>query len=210
MYTDALLTSTTRGEELSYVTRHFRDLQGMRMAPAWAALLLLAIVSASIGLSRGHVAGVGILIIALFFAVWLPWSGAWYKRHYGLVANLAPQYVPGLSWAMIAFLVVFVGTGIFGRLDAYRGVLNMWICLLFTLPVCFYPAPASIPIRLRRALYIVGTLAIFSTIGSVPFLHESKWLLLAVITATLLLLNLYDHWLLNQLLTRNQPESSHD
>jgi hypothetical protein len=42
MHNDALLTSTTRGEELSYVTKHFRDLQGMRMAPAWAALLLLA------------------------------------------------------------------------------------------------------------------------------------------------------------------------
>ena len=210
MHNDALLTSATRGAELSYVTKHFRDLEGMRMAPAWAGLLLLAILSASIGLSRGHAAGAAILIIALFFTVWLPWSSAWYKRHYGLVATPPNQYVPGLSWAMIAFLVVFAGTMIFSNLDAYRGALNMWTCLLFTLPVCFYPAPASIPIRLPRALYIVGSLAIFSTVGSFPFLHESKWILLGVITATPLLLNLYDHWLLNQLLTRNQPESSHD
>ena len=61
-------------------------------------------------------------------------------------------------------------------------------------------------------LYIAGSAAIFFAILSVPFvplLHSSKWLLLEIVCTTLLVLSLYDHWLLNHLLSA-RPEVSYD
>jgi hypothetical protein len=81
---------------------------------------------------------------------------------------------------------------------------------MFTLPPCCYPTPSSPFIRLRRALYIAGSATIFFTVGSVPFLHPSEWLVISGICATLLLLSLYDHWLLHHLFHGGTAEPSND
>ena len=39
MNTDALLAASHGGDELRYVTEHFRDLQGLRLAPVWVLLM---------------------------------------------------------------------------------------------------------------------------------------------------------------------------
>jgi hypothetical protein len=228
MEADAVLATTRRGEELRYVTEHFRDMQGMRTAPVWAALLLLSGLSAYIRLSRWHAVDLAICIFVLFVAVWLPWSNALYKRRYGMVANATPQPKPlsildpnptprwhssGYLWAMLILLAVFIGTSLFRGLDMYRGALNLWIVLLFTLPRCFYSTPANGFIRFRRALYITGSSIIFTAIAAIPFLHaphSAKWPLLETISATLLILSLYDHWLLNTLMTGGHREASYD
>jgi hypothetical protein len=36
--------ASNHGQELRHLTVHFRDLQGLRMAPFWGALLLLTIL----------------------------------------------------------------------------------------------------------------------------------------------------------------------
>jgi hypothetical protein len=221
MHTEATLAGRRHGEELSYVTEHFRDLQGMRVAPFPAAFLLLIGVATSIRLSRWHIADLTVLILVLFFAVWQPWSKAWYKRHYGFV-EISPRQpsAPGLHWAMLALLAVWAGTMVFRSLDPYRSSVNMLCFLFFVLPKCFYPASVSILIRLRRALYITSALVILAiiwrtvairyTIGRAPFPDSSKWLALTGILATILLLSLYDHWLLHHLLINPRREPSHD
>ena len=158
-----------------------------------------------------HVLEIAILLLVLFVVVWLPWSNAWYNRRYGTVEKpTIPPSAPGLFWAMIALIAIAAGTMVVPSLDPYRGSLNLWVVLLYTLPRCFYFAPATIVIRLRRALYIAGSLSIIFLIGSLLFLHPSKWIMLAALCSTLLLLNLYDHWLLDHLLNDTRPEPSRD
>jgi hypothetical protein len=41
MQAATLSEASGQGQKLRYLTAHFRDLQGLRMAPFWAALLLL-------------------------------------------------------------------------------------------------------------------------------------------------------------------------
>ena len=41
MQTATLSDASSQGQELRYLTAHFRDLQGFRMAPFWGALLVL-------------------------------------------------------------------------------------------------------------------------------------------------------------------------
>lgn len=229
VHTDTLLASTRRGEELRYVTEHFHDLQGLYFAWFWAGLLFLCFLSSSTQLSRGHILIVAVSIIALFLPVGVPCNHAWYKR-YGMVQNRGPEFYPsrplsildtnpaprrrssGLFWAWLGIWAIFVGTGLFRGLDAHLSALNLWVALWLTVPRCFYPAPANGFIQLLRALYVAGSAAIFFAIFSVPFvplLHSSKLLLLEIICATLLVLSLYDHWLLNHLLTA-RPEVSYD
>jgi|SRR5271170_4495762 len=224
--TDAFPATTRRGEELRYVTEHFHDLQGLYFPWFWAGLLFLGLLSSSTHLSREHTLIIAAGILALFLAIGIPCTHAWYKR-YGMVENRAlPQARPlsilgdnparrrtlGLFWTSLGILAVFVGTGLCRGLDSYRSDLNLSVALLPTLTRCFYPAPAKSFVQLRRALYIVGSAAIFLAIlcvPFVPFLHSPKWLLLEIVCATLLVLSLYDHWLLNHLLTA-RPEVSND
>ncbi len=224
--TDVLSATTRRGEKLRYVTEHFRDLQGLYFAWLWAGVLFLGLLSSSTRISREHVLIIAAGILALFLGIGIPCTHAWYKR-YGMVENRAlpesrpltllgtnpaPRSSPGLLWALLGVLAVFFGTGLFRGLDSYRGALNLSVALLPTLTRCFYAAPANGSIQLRRVLYIAGSATIFFAILSVPFvpiLHSSKWLLLEIVCATLLVLSLYDHWLLNHLLTA-RPEVSYD
>jgi hypothetical protein len=209
MQAEALPDPSSPGGELRYVTEHFLSLQGLRVAPLWAAFLLDAIVSPLFQPTRRHAAEMLIFVIAIA-ALWLPWSHAWYRRHYGTIVKSAPQPVPGLAFTIVVFMIVFAGSALFHSLDRYRGALNLWIVLMFTLPPCCYLGAPSLLIRLRRALYITASVAIFFTVGSVPFLHPSKWLVISGICTTLLLLSLYDHWLLHHLLHGGIAEPSDD
>jgi hypothetical protein len=227
--TDTLLATTRRGDELRYVTEHFRDLQGLYLALVWAGLLVLGFLRSSTQLSRVHIVLVAVSIVVLFLSLGVPCIHAWYKR-YGMVKsraleisqsnplsileiNPAPRLgASGLFWTWLGISIVFVGAGLFRGLDTYRSVLNLWVVLLLTVPKCFYPAPANGFIQLRRALYIAGSATIFFAILNVsfmPLLHLSKWLLLDIVCTTLLILSLYDHWLLSHLLCA-RPGNSYD
>jgi hypothetical protein len=217
---DAIAGLSRRAEELRYVTEHFRDLQGLYFAWFCGGLLALLLLSSSGRISRGHL----LIVAACFFALLLagiPCIRAWYRR-YGVVERHDPEtqrtwppsilnertaprrFASGLFWMALGIWAIFVGMGLFRSLDAYRGVLNLWIALLFTMPRCFYPAPANGFIQLRRALYIVGSAIIFFTIFSFPFVPAVRHLGMVVpeiVCATLLVLSVYDHWLLGHLLS---------
>ncbi len=227
MQSETLIATTRRGEELRYVTEHFRDLQGLYFASVWAGLLMLVLLCSPTRPSGIHLLFV-FGIAALFPLVGVPLAHAWYKR-YGMVKgtpeiqyprplsilDTSPprrRYAPGLVVVMSGIWIVFTGTILFHRLDEYRAALNLWIVLVLTVPRCFYPAPAIPSIQLRRVLYITCSAIIFFSVLSVPFmgpLHSSGWLLLEIVCATLLVLSLYDHWLLSHLL-RARPEAFYD
>jgi hypothetical protein len=228
MHTDALPATTRRAEELRYVTEHFGDLQGLYFAWLWAGLLLLFVLRAPGRISREYLLIGTVSLFALFLLVGIPSIRARYRR-YGVVETRDPQMVqpkplsildtspaprrsPGLLWAWLGIFAVFVGAGLFRDLDRYRGALNLWFVLWLTVPKCFYPVPANGFIHLRRFLYIAGSATIFFTILSVPIVplfHSSRWLLPEIVCATLLVLSLYDHWLLNHLLSA-RPEVSYE
>ena len=88
MQTDALLATTRRGDELRYVTEHFRDLQGLYLAWVWAGLLVLCFLRSSTLLSRAHIVIVAVSIVVLFLSLGVPYIHAWYER-YGVVKSRA-------------------------------------------------------------------------------------------------------------------------
>jgi hypothetical protein len=212
MGTEALLAVDRRGNKLQYITQHFGDLQGLRLAPLWAAFLLLAGLSVSMHLSRWQSAGIAILILVLLVPVWLRFINAWYRRHYGMVVA-KPSEEPlsrGSWWTWVAIISTFGLTLLFRNLDRYMGDLKLWPFLILTVPRCFDSTPPDIVVRLRRVLYFAGSLAIVIIIGGVPLLHLSKWVVVAGLSGTLLLLSFYDHWLFAYVLGDSAQWSSHD
>jgi hypothetical protein len=212
MQTAALPSTDVPGDELRYVTEHFRDLQGLRFAPFWTAGLLVSIVLPFFPLSRSHVVMLVIGFLALA-AIWIPWSHAWYRRNYGTIeAPVRRQSAPGLRIVFIAFLIVFlivfIRNALFSSLDRYPAAFNLWLVLFWMLPICFYAGPPTLRIRLRCVLYRAGCLILFFIPGSITFLHPSKWLVISSICGTLLVLSLYDHWLLRHFLHPGTPEVS--
>lgn len=75
-----------RGRELQYLTEHYDDLQGLRVAPAWA---VFAVLEAWIGGSRpGGALWIALILFASlgWLAVkWAAWAKGWYERRYGVV-----------------------------------------------------------------------------------------------------------------------------
>jgi hypothetical protein len=185
-----------------------RELQGLRLAPFWIGALFAALVMPLFSFSSLRAMETLIVCFVAFGAIWIPWSGAWYRRRYGTIVSPARRRAPYLTAAMIVFLIIFAGSAVFSALDRYRGALNLWVVLIPILPTCFYVVPPSPLIRLRRALYIAGSVTILLFVGSVPFSHPSKWLLLSTVSSTLLILSLYDHWLLRHFLHEGTSEIS--
>ncbi len=232
MQTDAMLGMSLRGEELRYVTAHFRDLQGLRTAPLWAELLILAGMASSDVLSRQHLVATALAIILLNFA-WLFWSRRFYERRFGvvtaperpvpsgLISIMHPEVPPSPGvrdygnrsghQAVIFFLyALYLVPEIFRRFDHRSGQFGLLAVAFFLLPRCFFPAPANGLIRLRRTLSFAGSMIILAVYLSYLFAQVGKWPYLAALFATLLLLDIYDHWLLTRLLRSGSAEASYE
>ena len=95
MQTATLSDASSQGQQLRYLTAHFRDLQGLRMAPFWLALLVLTSLAKTGSVSRGHLSWAAVVLIAAQFG-WLHLSGRWYERRYGVVKEPEPAVPSGL------------------------------------------------------------------------------------------------------------------
>jgi hypothetical protein len=220
--TDAMVAMGRRGEELKYVTEHFRDLQGLYFAWLWGGMLVLLMLSSSGRISRRHLLIVTASFLALFLLVGIPCIRAWYRR-YGVVERRDPEIQSTWPLSILnekpaprpraqgsAALLILAswflteGMALFRSTDGYLGVLNLWFALVLTIPRCFfYPTPNGF-IQLRRATYIVGSAVIFFIIFSYPYVPAVRHLGMRVpeiICGTLVALSLYDHWLLRHLLS---------
>lgn len=229
MRTDLLTNSDERSEELRYVTSHFKDLQGLRLAPVWAAFLVLSGAGPSLRhllLWQRAAAGLAIILPSL---AWLIWSNRWYEHRYGrvtipertissgFISILHPGAKPGelqnhsAVFVTYIFMALSLAPHLFHRFDGRFGSqIGMLSLILFVVPRCIYATTDNSQVRLRQALSIAGAGVICAVYGSYLIAQIGEWSYLAFTCATLLLLDLYDHWLLTRLLSGGRAEHSYE
>jgi hypothetical protein len=225
--------ASTEGQELRYVTAHFRDLQGLRMAPFWGALLVLTSLAKTGSFSRGHLFWAAVVLIAAQFG-WLHLSGRWYERRYGVVKEPEPPVPSGLISIMhlearpqraanrrYGYLsginaVLFLGWALTIVPDIFRGhnvrpgYLAMLVTAYQVFPRCIYPVTNNWSVFLRRILAATALIAMVGIYLEYRFARMDLWTWMALLLSLLLLLDLYDHWLLNHLLGSDFTEGSHE
>jgi hypothetical protein len=237
MQVEILADTSRRGRELRYVTAHFRDLQGLRMAPFWVVLLALTHLARVGAASRGHLAIAALGAGAACFG-WVYLCGQWYERRYGVVKNEVPVY-------NYSGLITIFGTEkpqtysqYYGYIDADQKVVFLLyaFCLLFDIfhshifpgisdpsiffgmvagwlvtPRWIYPVTSDLSIRLRR-VFAIGAFIVFICIDAGYLLAQMMqwWSAMYAALFIFLLLDLYDHWLLSHLLNGASREWSHE
>jgi hypothetical protein len=220
-----------QGQELRYLTAHFRDLQGLRMAPFWGALLVLTSLAKASSFSTGHLAWAAVVCTAAQFG-WLHLSGRWYERRYGVVKEpeirvrsglisimhpeALPTHAPNYGYRSGTFAVLFLiwsltlVPGIFLGHNAQPGTLAMLVTAYQVVPRCFYPVTKDWSVLLRRVFAVTAVITMVGTFISYRLNQMSLWTWMALLLSFLLLLDIYDHWLLNHLISGDFTERSHE
>jgi hypothetical protein len=224
---------SSQGQELRYLTTHFRDLQGLRMAPFWGALLVLTSLAKTVSFSRGHLFWTAVVLIAAQFG-WLHLSGRWYERRYGIVKEPEPPVPSGLISIMqpeapignplrrrygylsdvnaVLFLLwalTFVPDMFLGH-HTQPGLFAALLAVYQLFPRCIYPVTGNWAVLLRRILAVTAMIAMIGIYLEFRFAQMNLWTWMAALFSVLLLLDLYDHWLLNHLLSGDFTERSHE
>lgn len=235
MQAATLEDASSRGQALRYLTAHFRDLQGLRMAPFWLALLVLTSLAKTGSFSRGHLAWAAAVLIAAQFG-WLHLSGLWYERRYGVVKEPEPAVPSGLISIMHPEATSRSAANPLARRYGYLSGVNAVLCLLwaftfvpdlflghhtqpgmFALLVatyqvfarCICPVTNNWSVLLRRILAATAIIAMVGIYLDYRFARMDLLTWMAWMFSFLLLLDLYDHWLLNHLLSGDFAERSH-
>jgi hypothetical protein len=228
--TNVLLDASRRGEELRYVTAHFRDLQGLRMAPFWAALMLLTCLETLSPHPQPHLAMVAFAIV-LCTLPWVYWSGRWYERRYGVVTapempvrsgmisimNPEPPLSRGPNYQYFGMqAIIFLIWALSLAPEIFRhgrgnpsGFILLTVAFL-VVPRCFYRAPDVAIIRFRRVLSVTSLVAIFAASLGFQFGRVGIWPYMMAMCTVFLLLDLYDHWLLTHLLSGPSVEGTNE
>jgi hypothetical protein len=206
-----------RDDELRYVTQHFKDLQGLRMVPFWAAFILLSALEYAHAVSRRQGPGLFLGVLALAGA-WLAYAGRWYRRHYGLVTRreermpsqvlsiLQTDRRPPVAaewWFGVCALVsaLYLVDRFQPRSDGRFSGLGLVGLTIFLLHKACFAGGASRPVRGRQML-AMGGIAMICVLSYGFFLgHLDPWLYTGGTATVLLLASLYDHWLLTRLLS---------
>ena len=222
-----------QGQELRYLTAHFRDLQGLRMAPFWLALLALTSLAKIGSFSRWHLFWAAVVLIAAQFG-WLHLSGRWYEQRYGVVKEPEPPVPSGLISIMhpearpqralnrrygylsdvnaVLFLLWTFTTvpDIFRGHNVQPGYLVMLVTAYQVFPRCIYPVTNNWSVLLRRIFASTALIAMIGIYLEYRFAQMDLWTWMALLLSFLLLLDIYDHWLLNHLLSGDFTERSHE
>ena len=233
MQTATLSDASSQGQQLRYLTAHFRDLQGLRMAPFWGALLVMTCLEKTGSFSRGHLAWAAAVLIAAQFG-WLHLSGRWYERSYGvikepdtavpsgLISIMHPEVRPRgaarrrygyLSGVNAVLCLLWAFTFVPDLFLGHRAQPGMFACLVAAyqvFPRCIYPVTKNWPVLLRRILAVTAMIAMLGIYLDYRFARMDLLTSMAGLFSALLLLDLYDHWLLNHLLSGDFTERSHE
>jgi hypothetical protein len=222
---ESALPDIQRGDELSYVTRHFADLQGLRSAPFWASLVLLDTLGYAHQVSRHYDLELVFGMLALS-GVWWACAGHWYRRHYGLVTpkeERVPSQILSILqterrqtgaawWWFVAW--AFVGVLWILHFSLHRpdgpssGSAVVMVTFTMTLlQKARYPGPASPWIRGRQLMAIGGSATIAVLYLCSILGRLDSWLFMDGAAAVLLLAGLYDHQLLTRLLNGSFREN---
>ena len=236
MQTAILSDDSRQVQKLRYLTAHFRDLQGLRMAPFWFVLLVLTTLAKTGSLSRGHLAWAAFILIVAQFG-WLYLGGRWYERRYGVVKEpqapvpsrlisvmhpeprlqpatdpLARRYgnVSGINavlflmWALMYVPKMFLGH------SAQPGLFALLVTAYQVFPRCIYAVTNNWSVFLRRLLAATVLAAVVGIYLEYRFARMDLWTWMALLLSLLLLLDLYDHWLLNHLVGSDFTKGSHE
>jgi len=235
MQAATLSDAPSRGQELRYLTAHFRDLQGLRMAPFWFALLILTSLAKTGSFSRGHLAWSAAVLIAAQFG-WLHLGGRWYDRRYGVVKEAEPSvrsglisimhpeaphyganplarrygYLSGVNAVLFLLWAFSIVPDIFlGHRPGYWQLV-MFVTVFQVFPRCIYPVTNNWSVLLRRIFAVTATIAMIGIYLEFRFARMDLWTWMALLLSFLLLLDIYDHWLLNHLISGDFTERSHE
>ena len=236
MQAATLSHASSRGQELRYLTAHFRDLQGLRMAPFWGALLVLTRLAKTGSFTRWHLTWAAVVLIAAQFG-WLHLSGRWYERRYGVVKEPDPAelqvrsglisimhpepppqrtgnprygYLSGtLAGVSLTYALMYVPEMFLGH-SAQPGLLAVLVAAPQVAPRCFYPVTNNWSVLLRRIFAAATLIAMVGIYLEYRFARIDLLTWMALLSSFLLLLDLYDHWLFNHLLSGDFTERSHE
>jgi len=229
----ATLSDASSGDqELRYLTAHFRDLQGLRMAPFWLALLVLTSLAKAGSTSPAHLAWAAAIVIAAQFG-WLHLSGLWYERRYGVVKEPEPPVPSGLisimhpesrqnplarrygylsginAFLFLLWAFTFV-PDMFRRHHVQPGMFAFLVAAYQVFPRCIYPITNNGSVLLRRILAVTAMIAMVGIYLEYRFARIDLWTWMTWLFSVLLLLDLYDHWLLNHILKGDSTEPTHE
>lgn len=216
MQTEVSLSRANPADEIGYVTQHFRDLQGLRMAVVWGIALAFGLLPTRwIHQPRQAIvlflAAISTCALSFFF---MP---RWYQDRYGFLRHsTSPQYhLLSLKIGLVALFAIFFSCMFFADGIQLRKLLIPGLSILgmgglFIVRACEKILPiTSVQVRRALALLVVVTAAA-SILHVVIGNWSSDRLFLPTITA-LFFAYLYDHWLLQHLLRRQRnPEMFHD
>ena len=236
MQTAALNDVSSQGQDLRYLTAHFRDLQGLRMAPFWLELLVLTSLAKTGSFSRGHLAWAAAVVIAAQFG-WLHLGGLWYDRRYGVVKEPEPAvpsglisimhpegtpqraanplarrygYVSGVNAVLcLLWAFTFVPDLFLGHL-AQPGMFAFFVATFQVFGRCICPVTDNWSVVLRRVLAATALIAMIGIYFDYRFARMDLLTWMALMFSFLLLLDLYDHWLLSHLLNGDFAERGHE
>jgi hypothetical protein len=165
--------------------------------------------------------GIALLNFGGYFAI-----RNWYSRRFGivepegavpsgLISIMNPEVrtravnYNQLQTAMFMFYVIDMAPQLFRRVDYQSGLFCLFAITFAVLPRLVYSSSSVGLIRLRRFASIAAAATICLTYLSYLYGLEGRWQLLEVLFVTLLLLDLYDHWLLTRLLSGSASGASH-
>jgi hypothetical protein len=236
MQTSTLSEASSNGQELHYLTAHFRDLQGLRMAPFWGALLVLTSLAKTGSFSGVQLAWTAGVLVAAQFG-WLYLGGRWYEHRYGVVKESEPQihsalisimhseaqptrsgnplarrygYLNGVNAVLFLLWALTFVPDLFLGHHAQPGLFAALLAAYQVVPRCIYPVTSNWSILLRRILAATAMIAMLGIYLEYRFARMDVWTWMALLLSFLLLLDLYDHWLLNHLLGSDFTEKSHE
>lgn len=228
MQQDRTASAERRTLELSYVTEHLRDLQGMVGMPFTFGLLAYVAWEREHGFRTTQVWFLLAGLLAAFFMG--KHIRRWYGESFGLVHEPEPEIVtsPVLSilhvkpaptqeqkiaarkhlrfrrgqvWIGAIWMVLSVMslTGRHPASSSYQLQFMIWSTYLL-LPRCLWDAPQVFSLQLRRALSVGAMAGLIVLTIAASFALITKWSLLYFVLSGAVVLLSYDHWLLLHLL----------
>ena len=88
--------------------------------------------------------------------------------------------------------------------------LVLFVTIFHIFPRCVYPVITNKPVLLRRVFAVTATIVMITIYLGFSFGRMDLWIWMTLLLILPLLLDLYDHWLLNHLLGGDFTGPSHE
>jgi hypothetical protein len=197
-----------RSEELRYVTQHFDDLRGLRMTPIWLLYAMFPFIRPR------HIAAhllIPASLVAVFLLyLWLRGIERWCNHRDGVVVKPARaeratygrrRFILSLGIAQIG--LVLIRLILPGPLPGAIATQLPLITSTLLLPRCMDSVPEHGIVRVRLWLYCAAAAVLCPLTNLSLFWKPRVVLTLELFASMLLLLSLYDQWLLERILRPN-------